>query len=551
MKQKKLIIYCKTLIALVTAIHLTSCEKDEVKQTALTKEHDLYAQECETKLGKQLENPYTVENMRKAYENLNKETKLKSSVSINATHYYVRFFPKTDEELGLLEADSLILFDYPLDFEIEEIGEFYNDPDVNPEDGQWYYTSVSVDYSFPDIEYEILADLFLPETEEEYDVQTKSLKSASEFEFLCELEDEALRITGNYTEADETVGSTLKASKKRPHGYVKVYDTERKDFVPVEGVRVRTRRWFSYGYDYTDSKGYYSVSRRYRRDVHYCLFFKNSSGFKIRAGVMSLWKAKHHVGKHNRSGYDFNVSQNSRAWRFCTVNNAVVKYRRYCDQLGIGKPHSNLRIVASDRSGGGAAPMLKHVWGLHGFTSKSWIVRFLGKIAGLPATLLGNTFFKFVLPDIIIKANSSQGTATVYKVTFHELAHASHFKKVGNVYWSKYINYIVTYGAYGDGKGHNAGYCGVGEMWGNYIGAYFEKKEYSRTNWNGLYHGEDWYNPGFLRYVDDISDVTTSEIFSCMTSSTNTIEKMVEKLKTKTEYDEKVDNAYSRFSDWP
>ena len=34
------------------------------------------------------------------------------------------------------------------------------------------------------------------------------------------------------------------------------------------------------------------------------------------------------------------------------------------------------------------------------------------------------------------------------------------------MYWSQYINYIITYGAYGDSSKKNAGFCGVGEMRG-------------------------------------------------------------------------------------
>jgi hypothetical protein len=456
-----------------------SCQKDETEFTD-TNVSDSESSETKTLLGKKLENPYTVENMQKAYENLMQNSQLKSKVSLNisTTDYYVRFFPKDDEELQLLEKDSLFLFNYPLDYEIEEIGDYYIDPKENKEDGQWYYTSVPMDYKFPDVEYEILADLYLPESVDDDD--ERDLKSTGSNQFLDELEDEALKITGNYTENE---GSMLKRHKKKhPTGYVRVYDTERKALVGVEGVRVRTRRWFKYSYAHTTSTGYYRIHKRYRRDVHYCLFFVNSSGFKIRASTLSLWKAKHHVGKHNRNGYDFNIYQNSRAWRFCTVNNAVVKYRKYCDQFKIGKPNNHLRIVASNRNGGGAAPMLKHVWGFYGFTSKSKVVAFLGKVAGLPATILGNTFFKFVLPDIIIKANSSQGTAAVYETCFHELAHASHFKKVGCSFWIKYINYIVTYGAYGKGTGNSAGLCALSEAWGYHMGYYLLIQEYGSSN---------------------------------------------------------------------
>lgn len=195
--------------------------------------------------------------------------------------------------------------------------------------------------------------------------------------------------------------------------------------------------------------------------------------------------------------------------------------------------------------------------GFYGFHTTSKLNTFFNYVSGIniSTTILGN-LVKFVAPDITISVNSGNvGTDDVYNTVFHECGHASHWTKVGSSYWVKYINYIITYGSkdnpYGNGTGHNAGYCGVGEMWGNYIGAMLERREFSRTNWNDLNHGEDWYNPGFLRHVDDITDVTTSEIFSCMTSGTNTIDKMVSKLKTKTINDEEVDDAYDLYTDWP
>jgi hypothetical protein len=63
----------------------------------------------------------------------------------------------------------------------------------------------------------------------------------------------------------------------------------------------------------------------------------------------------------------------------------------------------------------------------------------------------------------------------LYRTTIHELAHASHFRQVGVSYWSKYASFIVTNDlngvhVYGDASLPNAGYCGIGEMWGYYIG---------------------------------------------------------------------------------
>ena len=62
---------------------------------------------------------------------------------------------------------------------------------------------------------------------------------------------------------------------------------------------------------------------------------------------------------------------------------------------------------------------------------------------------------------------------------------------------------------------------------------------------------EDWYNPGFLKLVNDISDISTADIFSCLTKDTDTFEKLISKLKTKTINDEQVDHAFNRYTDWP
>jgi hypothetical protein len=41
------------------------------------------------------------------------------------------------------------------------------------------------------------------------------------------------------------------------------------------------------------------------------------------------------------------------------------------------------------------------------------------------------------------------------------------------------------------------------------------------------------------------------EIFSCLVNDTDTFDKLIAKLKIKTIYDEQVDRAFNRYSDWP
>lgn len=511
--------------------------------------------------------------MRRAYANLIKKLEkgqkgydsqiLKDSSEITTTDYYVKFWVENDEQKQLLLADSLNLSEIPLDVEIEQEGDYYVDGDTQIQEGQWLYASVVKDYEFPDgITFEKVEDLFLIEPsnvegeEEENGSKTTAIagRTGISKQFLFDLEDEALRLTGNFEEA---LGPQEDKSKKTPEGYVKVHNTVTNKLDPVVGVKVKTRRWFKWAKGWTNSAGQYKVNRGYRRDVHYTVVFKNTKGFKIWPSLVSISSARYRAGKRSRYGHNFDFYTNSVGWRWATVNNATVKYFNYCSQMGIDQPHNNLRIVALGGTGYSSAPMLRRVWGYAGFTSRSKVSTFFAKANGI--TVAANLLwimYKYILPDILIRAGSSKGTDGVFSTTFHELAHASHFKKVGSGYWIKYINYIITYGAYGDGHGANSGNCGIGEMWGNYFSAVLSDREFPAPYTNHGSHdyldeNEDWYNPGFLQDVDNLSDVSTKEIFECLKSTTDTFTDLIAELKTKTTYDEKVDNAFYSYPDWP
>src|SRR5690606_5500460 len=118
-------------IAIVACVFF-SCEKEEPQINHSPS--SLALEELDTlkqiKLGKKLENPYSVVNMRRAYANLIKKLEkgqkgydsqiLKDSSEITTTDYYVKFWVENDEQKQLLLADSLNLSEIPLDVEIEQ-----------------------------------------------------------------------------------------------------------------------------------------------------------------------------------------------------------------------------------------------------------------------------------------------------------------------------------------------------------------------------------------------------------------------------------------------
>jgi hypothetical protein len=149
--------------------------------------------------------------------------------------------------------------------------------------------------------------------------------------------------------------------------------------------------------------------------------------------------------------------------------------------------------------------MLRRVWGTFGFSTNSAFGNFLLRANGISlAVNYIATVTKLVQPDLIISAAVGRGTAQIYTTTFHELAHASHQTKVGNNYWVKYINYIITYGSYGEGDGNNAPLCAIGEAWGNHIGFSMNLREFGNPNSVISLNGFEDFNPEEPGVGDDL-----------------------------------------------
>ena len=114
--------HLKTVFAIALAILAFSCQNEiedpppppVTLSEALASESD-----GQIVLGKPLENPYAVKNMRKAYTSLMEKHKkskktyaakiLEDSTAIETTDYYVKFWVENDEQRNLLLADSLNL----------------------------------------------------------------------------------------------------------------------------------------------------------------------------------------------------------------------------------------------------------------------------------------------------------------------------------------------------------------------------------------------------------------------------------------------------------
>lgn len=112
----------------------------------------------QTVLGGKINNPFSVGNMLKALESLCGSSDT-SRINITATDRHIKFNPKSLSEVKKIFSDtSLIVFDFPLDREIIELGDYYSRTNGDQEIPS-LYSIVESGQSLPDgISYDVLEE---------------------------------------------------------------------------------------------------------------------------------------------------------------------------------------------------------------------------------------------------------------------------------------------------------------------------------------------------------------------------------------------------------
>lgn len=247
----------KKFLLMLFVFILFACSKDPLgvndeNQSIETKKSVLESGFKESKfgepmlLGEKIDNPYSVKSLKKA-----------RSVVV-PTHYYVRFLPESNQEYGLL-LKNIRCFPFPLDRKVIQGGSFYRDPDPANVGKRfsWQYAVVPAHQALPEVQYEILDELCIPENAEEQPITRGSGGSG-------------------------TVGPPGPTSHKV---VVRVWDTELQQFVPLEGLMVNAvnmRIGASLTYGITDHTGtaviknYFTVTN----DIFYTIFWSDGKESK-------------------------------------------------------------------------------------------------------------------------------------------------------------------------------------------------------------------------------------------------------------------------------
>ena len=387
MKKKSIFILLPVITAGIIAV---SCKKETSSTETPTSTNEPY-KEGMIQLGKKINDPYSIENMRKAYANI-AGNNLKSELAPNKL--YLRFLPKNEDELALLKSDTtLILYDFPLDYEIDMQGTYYHDPSLPKDAITWQYVVVPVDYVIPNIKHEILYEVFIPAHEDE------GMLKSSELDFYARLEEESFRLTGNLPEVSE--GNRLKGllpAQWTPKGRIMVWDDLLYMNIPLQGAKVHGR-WSTHTETcLTNADGYYTLPQ-FRYEVNYAIKWERAD-WDIRDG--NYWQAWYN-GPKQKGDWNLTIT-GGKSLMFATMHRAADKFF-YGDNLGIRRPTqtNSTKLCYNDEYGAG------EFWGNWG--------------------ILG------ILPDIKIwgKANNNSYNATnvIFGYTIHELGHQSHWQLIG------------------------------------------------------------------------------------------------------------------------
>jgi hypothetical protein len=406
-----------------------------------------------TKLGRQLENPYSVTNMQIAWDSLRAGSSSRDEdIAVITTHYYVKFSPQNENKLEIIKDDTtLTLYDSPLDYEIDSIGAYYHDPDVPLHKPTPQYCAVEANYIFPNnVKYEILEELFIPD--DYSDNNSGRLASSS---LIKELVNTSLRLTGNLDSDnknndanngrvamanwrpagrimvwDENIG--VSSVPKRVVDYYVCYDCEtdvrvtchinenarisqcRRPIyqtiyidvdgsnVPVRGVEVRALRWFTTHKGFSGVDGRFTCDGTFDKEAHYSFKWERNH-YTIRSG--DFGEAKYD-GPQTKGDWNVMIGENSIQQFYAAIHLGAHRYY-YENILGLSRPPLNsffqnkMRIGAYDKDGRG----------------NHWEDR--------QYNILDNWI------NIYRKGEQDQQIRSLFRnhsTTLHELAHASHWE---------------------------------------------------------------------------------------------------------------------------
>ena len=359
-------------------------------------------------LGRRLDNPYSLNNMRTAFHNILPEISDAGveEEDIVTTHYYIRFRPDNEEELQDIKTlySDFELYEYPLDYEMSGRVS-YHDPEIPDTLPTYQYASIdSVSWNTiplpQNIDYEIIERLFIPD--EDLDVeegmQMCATRSSSYCDAIERLVNESMRLTGNLEE-DEIPENGMMSSNSTwyPSGRITAYDDIVDGQIPLEGVKVRARRWFTTHTAVTDANGEFLMDKGFKKKANYSIVWEGDM-WDIRDGD---YEQAYYNGPKKTGNWNLEIPfDNYKSIRYAAIHRAA--YRMFeGDTYGLSRPQYKQKIAYHHDSNNDYSGIYFCEVGVGIFCD----IRIIG---------YNSTYSPYEVHQII-------------STTFHELGHAAHF----------------------------------------------------------------------------------------------------------------------------
>ncbi len=347
-------------------------------------------------------------------------------ITLQPSHIYIRFLPKDSIEFEMLEkTEGIELYDYPFDYEIEDLGQYYHDPTIPVGQPTWQYTVLEVGFQIPrTVKYEILEKLFLPEA------SGVSVNLFPSDENPCEipqrLVNEAMIITDN---ADEVVpisencgggspgtgGGTSCVGCPRGQILVenpdfgnitRVENGEDVEYDGVPNVKARARRWFNIKTAQTNDEGIFVINHNFGKAVNLSIKYTNVHAM-VKPVAIGFGPALLN-GPKQKGFWEYRSKQGSGSYLWGAIMRGVDDYHNiYAPQFNIGTPPNDIKFKACANNECGLTTMLHQT-----------------------ATFKG-LFGRWLFSDIRVGSKDTP-YRRLYEVTIHELGHAAHWKLAGD-----------------------------------------------------------------------------------------------------------------------
>lgn len=289
-------------------------------------------------------NPYSVENVTQAFENLVARSGGRIKIAVpSTTHNYVQFQPQNLDQVMLLQDLGYDLWDEPLDQYIEYTGDYYQHPGL-PDSLNYFYTLIPENYSITQhVPYTILSQviLFDDNAGDEQDIEDdpwipdpdpgngicydewgqpyvcgtdprvyyrqKSdklpedlVKKTTKYLLdggvdLMELYNQMMILAGyeDDLKANDPSGRSqgVFCSRYHPAGQILVRDNSVNINVPVKATFIKARRFMKLSSTYTDPNGFFYIPKGFCTKAQVIVKFKNGWA-KVRGvnGGLKIWQ---------------------------------------------------------------------------------------------------------------------------------------------------------------------------------------------------------------------------------------------------------------------